>query len=269
MTCHHQFRLLSPTSLSSVFLLLLSACFASPCHADLVVNGDFSSGAISDFENQMVFNEHDLGWGTKNALWSINASGEAERALSGAGAGAGLAQVNTIMMETGNEYELCLDWTADAGATITDDLDLSVYVVAWKAGTSPTGSGDTGQRFFTGLNFESRQSRVIGTGGSWTDLNDGSVQTGNGNADAFTINGSAGTTVSSTFTLNFGADSIEDFDFFGIKIQSVFGTDGGGGGTIDNIVVKDVSVVPEPSSLLVVAGMVMVGMCGRRKKLLA
>jgi hypothetical protein len=256
------------STLSLIFVFLFSAIFAASCEADLVTNGDFSSGTISDFENHLVFSEHDSGWGTKNAHWSINGSGAAERAITAAAGDAGLAQVNTVMMETGNQFELCLDWTADVDATTADDLNLNVYVVAWKEGTAPTGSGDTGNRFFTGLNFQSAQSRVVGTGGSWTDLSDGSVHGGNATADPFVISGTAGTTVGSSFTLNFGADSVEDFDHFGIKIQAPTGNSGGGG-TIDNIVVKDLSVVPEPSSLLVMIGVFLAGVGCRRRKLLA
>jgi len=248
-------------------LLFVSLCLAVPCQGDLITDGDFSSGVISDFENQFVFGEHDMGWGTKNDHWSVDTNGAAVRAMNASAGAAGLAQVNTVMMETGNEYELSLDWTADASATTADDLDLNVYVVAWMEGTSPTGSGDTGNRFFTGLNFQSRQSRVIGTGGSWTDLNDGSSHGGNANADAFVINGTAGTTVSSTFTLNFGGLNIEDFDYFGIKIQTDPNSTSGGGGSIDNIVLEDVSAVPEPSSLLVLFGVFAAGTCMRKRQL--
>ncbi|TWT81413.1 hypothetical protein CA13_28660 [Planctomycetes bacterium CA13] len=236
-------------------VVLAVALFVLPVasvSADLVTNGDFASATPGGNDNHVLFDDLDNGWMVKGnpAGWDLT-GGSAEYTGTGANK-SGLGQASSITIETGSDYTLSFDWTPVAGA-----LDLNYTVAAWKAGTAPAADN----RFFTGLNFISQQSRVIGTGGSWTDLNDGSSHTTNANAALNTYTGTAGVATTGTLALNFGGDSIEDFDYIGVKFWSGDATVAGG--VLNNVAI--VTAVPEPSSLAVI-GFCGLGLLIRRRK---
>ncbi|MFD2255773.1 PEP-CTERM sorting domain-containing protein [Luteolibacter algae] len=226
-----------------IITLAGSLVISAGSQAALLINGDFSNTSIngaSGGPNHLQYNALGLGWTVKNSTaWSA----AAENATKTGDNQFGIAQANMITTETGSNFTISFDWTAPAAALTADNLTLDILVVAHKLGTDPLAD----DRFFTGLNFESYQSRAVGTGGTWIDLSDGSVKTGNGNSGGFTAVGVAGATMNFSRQLNFGGTNIEDYDVLSVKFfyGGPAASDAIGGGIIDNVTIS----VPEPSVL--------------------
>ncbi len=239
--------------------LALAAMSLEQTQADLVANGDFTAATLGNSQ-RLEFQNVDQGWFGRGPGWVLDGATAAftNPTLNGSGNGnrVGLAQASSITTETGADYTLSFDWTpAAAGGS----LDLNYIAAAWVEGATP-GATD---RLFNSLTLIDTRARQAGTGGSITDLVDGSVHTGDPLLDAGTLTGTAGVQSSGSLALNFGGSNIEDFDFIAVKFWVGDGTVAGG--TLDNVVIANTSAVPEPSSLALF-GLCGLGLALRRKR---
>lgn len=241
---------------------------AQSASAAVLLNGDFSTDAdptitpsatnpVGNLSSGNSFDsgEQNTGWvGSRNG-WTIS-GGVATRDDDNTN-DQPLVQVASVPNTlTGNQYNLTFDWTPAAGATGAA-LDLTVIVAGYIQGSDPIPAG---RAFFDGINFSTDEIRPVGgTGSSFVDLFDGSSSTGNSDADQFVFTGTDGMATTAEFTLDFGTNNIEDFDFLGLRFE--VGDNTSIGGVLDNV---SFNAIPEPSSTLLL-GLGALGFMGRKR----
>ena len=232
-------------------------------HATLITNGDFSTSPIGTL-GWIERTNADSGWYTSGGNWGI-AGGQATAT------GGWMGQANTVGSETGNLLTLSFDWTPDGGAT-GEDLRLYYAVAGWFA---DGGSGPNDDFMnLSGTNLDAGGNPTFsGLTGVASVLD---VQTG-----ATFINSThANTVVSESFvtgvagvTQNFqipfdmsgyaaNVNDVSDLKYFGIRFHGNTGLTGTN--ILDNVAVS-ASVIPEPSTLALVA-VGLVGLIGRRRR---
>lgn len=232
--------------------------FSSASNADLIDDPNITAITTTG-TNHGEYGHLDTGWSSKNnKSWEVDSSGAG--AIRKANKGS-LYQLDSVGAHTGDDFTLCFDWTAAAGAT-GQDLLLSYSVVAWDDGGAPA-AADEMFRFVNGSG--STGSAGVSAGGSGIDLLTGSTFSGNTTANQInTATGTAGSLTTVQIGLNFGGLQIENYDFIGIR----FDTDEGFGvdGIIGGATIKDNSAaVPEPSSSGLI-GLGIIALFGLRRR---
>jgi len=228
-------------------LTVLTVAFSA--QASLLLDGDFSGTSAFGNVNHYDYSMINSGWATKGSAWT-RLSGAAVNTTDTLNNERHLAQIVSIGVATGSQYQLTFDWTAPASATVPDSLGLTYTVVAWKAGAAPAAA----DRLFEFINntvqaTKANQANGGGTDGNMIDLLDGTEYPGTTasfNATPGTFVGTAGVLKSATVNLNFGTSSIENFDYIGVRFFTGNDTtENPGGGILDNVVIQ---AVPEPNT---------------------
>ena len=207
----------------------MATVVAMTANADLVVNGDFSSG-FAGARNWADWGAQDDGW--YHSTWS-HTDGVASMGLQG------LGQINTVTDETGDILALSFDWAPDASAT-GDQVRLHYNLAGWINVSTNVGAGDDFMRFNATGN-----ASISGLSGKATlvDLLNGAAYPAANNRTLTRgyVTGTAGVTnhytvhvVLTPYAAN--RDDVSDLTFFGIRFH---GISSNVGGTLDNV-----SVVP-------------------------
>lgn len=230
--------------MNKLFCLAMGLLVAVSSFGSLLVNGDMSDGSVVESGNSNLdYDEIGLGWiSTQDAGPTYSIAGGVLRASSENNDA--ISQINAVTTETGSQLLFRFDYTPDALAGTVSQLKLHYQLVGWHAGTGTLADGDI---LFDLINGDNNNASVIGVGGTWVDLLDGTVQSATTAASEEYVIGEAGLLSEFSRTIDLstygaGHDDVADYDYIGVRFHLAEAE----GNQLDNV---SLVAIPEPATL--------------------